>query len=61
MQLMMSCIVGAIEALKKSSIHFTIADNAEVHDGVHGGVGVVLVQGSRQASSSWRADCDHFL
>ncbi len=58
---MISCIVGAIEALKKNCIRFTIADNAEVHDGIHGCIGVVLVQGSRQAGSSWHADRDQFL
>ncbi len=48
----MCTIDGAIEALKNSGIHFTIVDNAEVHDGDHGGVGVVHAQeDSRQADS----------
>ncbi len=45
-------IAGVIKALKNNGILFTIVDNAKVHDGGHGSVGVVLAQeGSCQADS----------
>ncbi len=46
----MSTIGGAIEALKNNGIHFTIVDNAEVHDGSHGFVCLLVV------SYCWRAE-----
>ncbi len=54
----MSTIGGAIEALKNNGIHFTIVDNAEVHDGGHGFVccvcGLVFL-----ARRHGRADSTH--